>query len=291
MIPIILDCSTLCHKAKHTTGDLSTEEAKVGIIFGFFMQLLKLAKDYETNQFLLTWDSRKSHRVKLFPEYKVKRRAQTEKTPEEIEFDKVAYEQFDLLYEKYIPMIGFQNNVKKDGYEADDLIASYIHNSDPDQPFYIFSGDEDLNQLLYDNVSIINKNKKKKGVYTQADFEKEYGIGPELWADAKAYAGCASDGVPGISGIGISTAIKYLTNKLTPNMKKYQSIHCAEGKEIYRRNMPLVKLPFFGCPQLEYKPDYSLSLDGFMSMCQELDFQYFLDKERLSEWKKYLNMR
>lgn len=283
---IILDCNALCHKAKYTMGELSHEDSKVGVIFGFFVQLLKLAKTYETNQFVHCWDSNRSHRQKLFPAYKEKRRTmKEEKTPEEIEEDKAAYVQFDQLYEKYLPAIGFKNNFKFDGFEGDDIIASLVDNNLDD--FLIASGDEDLYQCICEGVSLI----KQKGVYGEQDFITEYGIGPQRWAEVKAIAGCTTDEVPGIRGVGEKTAIKFLKGELTPNVKGYQSITSQEGKQIIARNTPLVSLPFKGCPHTYYHKDHVLCLDAFMDMCNELGFLHFLKKEQLQQWKQYLNMK
>jgi len=249
------------------------------------MQLRKLAKEYDTNQFAFVWDSKKSHREKLFPAYKERRRT-GEKTPEEKELDTAAYKQFDLLYEKYLPAIGFVNNFKADGFEGDDLIASIV-NTNLNLPFYIVSGDEDLYQLLDEDVSMI----KAKGLYTLLDFQKEYGIDPALWSTVKAIAGCSTDEVPGVRGVGEVTAIKYLKDELTPNLKGYKSITSPEGRAIKARNMPLVTLPFKGCPDILIIEYSTLSFDGFMNMCIELDFQYFLKKEELSKWKQLLKLR
>jgi DNA polymerase-1 len=284
---VIVDSSSLCYKAKFTMGDLSYEEKKVGVIFGFFKQLFTLAKENETTEIAFAWDSPKSHRQKLFPAYKEKRRTQKgEKTPEEIEDDKAAYEQFDLLYEEILPLLGVKNNYKIEGFEADDIIASlvfYNHGSF----FTIASSDEDMYQLLSPDVRM----QKGKKIYTDKDFVKEYGIFPSDWACVKALAGCKSDEVPGIRGVGEATAIKYLNDELTPNLKTYQNIRCPEGKEIYNRNVKLVSLPFKGTPELKFQEQLSYSFDGFLKICQMYDFQWFLQKENLTNWKKVLNLK
>jgi DNA polymerase-1 len=283
---IIIDSNALCHKAKHTLGELNSETMRVGVIFGFFIQLHKLCKKYKTNQLCFAWDSKKSLREKVFPAYKEGRRTSAkEKSPEEIEEDRLAYAQFDLLYEKFLPAIGFHNNYKYQGYEGDDIIASLVyHNASVE--FLIASGDEDMYQCLYDTVSIIKKN----GLYTIKKFEKEYGIGPEYWAEVKAIAGCTTDEVPGIKGVGEIIAIQYLKKELSPGSKRYLSITCPEGKQIIARNRPLVTLPYPGCPETFYVEDEHLSLRGFMDMCNELEFSYFLKKENLQEWKQLLNL-
>ena len=220
---ILIDSNALAHKAKHTLGELTTETMKVGIIFGFLGQLYKLANDYSTNDIIFTWDSNKSHREKLFPAYKENRRTvKEEKTPEEKEEDKLTYHQFDLLHDEVLPMLGAVNNYKISGYEGDDLIASVVY-ANPNDDFVIATGDEDMYQLLGDGVSIRkcsidNKGKKKYYLYTEELFTKEFGIDPLDWIEVKALAGCKSDEVPGIKGIGEKTAIQYLKKELTRSL-------------------------------------------------------------------------
>src|SRR5574337_1275164 len=130
---ILIDANALAHKARHTLGELTTETMRVGIIFGFLLQIQKLAKDNDTTDIIFCWDSNTSKRQKLFPEYKEARRTmKAEKTPEEKEEDKLAYAQFDILYDEVLPLLGFTNNYKIEGYEADDLIASIIYSNQLD---------------------------------------------------------------------------------------------------------------------------------------------------------------
>lgn len=284
---IVMDCNATCHKVKHTLGDLTHETMNVGVMFGFFIQVLKLAKQFNSDRFCFTWDSQRSHRVKMFSGYKEKRRSdKAEKTPEEKEVDAAAYAQFDLLYESLLPAIGFKNNHKIEYFEGDDIIASFVINN-PDHAMILVTGDEDMYQCLYDDVSILNGT----GVYTKAKFMKEYGIEPQLWSEVKAIAGCKSDEVPGINGVGEVYAIKQILGTLPRNGKKWESINCPEGKAIIARNRPLVTLPFKGCPDIIWQKDERLSLRAFTDICAQYNFQHFLKKEELQKWKTCLNLR
>lgn len=287
MKPVLLiDSNAVCHKVKHTLGDLTYETSRVGVMFGYLMQMLYLAKTYETHRLVHVWDSTKSHRVKFYPEYKEKRRTtKSEKTAEEKEEDALAYAQFDQLFEEVLPEIGFRNNYKSDGFEGDDLVASIIDNNPDD--FLIVSGDEDMYQCLCQGVSIV----RKKGLYTAADFTAEYGIPPRRWVEVKAIAGCKSDEVAGINGVGETTAIKYLLGELKPGSKKYMDIISQEGKAIIKRNLHLVTLPYPNTPQITLVPNEQLSLDGFVNVCNRYSFQHFLKKDELTKWKTYLNLK
>jgi len=292
---IIIDGNALAHKNKHNLKGLTHEEQQVGIIFGFLNQLYKLAHDYNTHDIAFTWDSAKSLRQKLFPAYKEKRRTLKEtKTEEDLAIDQATYHQIDLLYEEVLPTLGAVNNYKISGFEGDDLIASIVYANSNDD-FIIATGDEDMYQLLQEGVFIRKSrkvgSKKEYYLYTYEMFRAEYGVTPLEWIDVKALAGCHSDEVPGIKGIGEVTAIKYLKGELTPKSKGYFAIKSQEGKEIYNRNLKLVRLPLHNCPELVLRPQKSFSIDGFIHICQMFDFQYFLRKEILDKWKKVLNLK
>lgn len=272
---IIIDSNAICHREAHALGDrLSYEEKNVGIIFGFLREILKLSRLYETNEFAFCWDSRKSLRKQIYPEYKNK--------PKKTELDPKIFEQFETIKTKVLPEIGFKNIFEEKGFEADDLIASLVTEY-PDNSFVITSSDEDLYQLLRDNVCIYNLYSKKE--YTKESFNKEFGISCCFWSLVKAIAGCSSDNVKGIKGVGEKTAIKYIKEELPIKSKAFQNITSLEGTSIVKRNFDLVRLPFEGTPFFDLKED-TLSLLGFMTVCKRFGFSSILKdvdiyKERL----------
>ena len=278
---ILVDSNAVAHQVKHAIGNLSWNEKKVGVIFGFLAQILSLAKVFDTNRFVFTWDSRESLRTKLFPDYKRARRR--EKTAEEKELDAIAYHQFDILRKEIIPSLGFSNSFMIDGYEADDLIAS-ITFTNPTVEFFIISSDEDLYQLLTDKVKMYST--KKKQLYTNKNLWKEYGITPEDWTEVKAIAGCTTDSVPGVVGVGPKTACDYINHRLAPVRKGYKSIR--ENRELIERNRKLVTLPFEGTPEIRLSVKNNLSLPVFQDVCNEYGFASFLSKDKYKEWKEFV---
>jgi 5'-3' exonuclease len=85
-------------------------------------------------------------------------------------------------------------------------------------------------------------------------FIRKWEIEPCLWASVKALAGCSSDDVPGLKGIGELTAAKWFQSKLKPESVAYRKIN-TEGIEVYNRNIKLVRLPFEGTEVFKLKPD------------------------------------
>lgn len=278
---ILVDSNSICHAAKHNMGDLSWNDKKVGVMFGFLRQLLSLAKMLETNEFAFAWDSRSSKRTDIFPDYKKARRR--EKTPEEEELDTIAYIQFDKLRTEILPSLGFVNNFMQEGYEADDIIASVVH-SNPSKKINIISADEDLYQLLSELVDMYSI--KKKQFYTHINLWKEYRIVPIDWVEVKAIAGCSTDGIPGVPGVGEKTACKYLSRRLNPVYKTYQAI--IGSKKLIDKNRELVKLPLAGTSAYPIKSNGNLSYSNFVDICGEYGFASFLERDALRKWKEII---
>jgi DNA polymerase-1 len=260
-------------------GDLSWGQKKVGVMFGVIRDILTLTKQFNSNEFVFAWDSRSSKREKIFPEYKFQRRK--EKTPEEEELDAIAYKQFDILRTDLIPLMGFKNSFVQDGFEADDIIASLIFSNNPRETIHIISTDEDLYQLLSDNVDMYSM--KKKQFFTNISLWKEFRILPKNWIEVKAIAGCKTDGIPGVPGVGEKTACKYINHRLNPHYKTYQDIE--NNEKLIERNRRLVRLPFEGTPHFLTSPD-DLSLGNFIDICEEYGFRSFLERENLNKWKE-----
>jgi len=95
-----------------------------------------------------------------------------------------------------------------------------------------------------------------KMMLTEAWLIGEYGIAPSQWADVKAIAGCSSDGVEGVRGVGEKTAAKFLRGNLKPASKAHQAI--VAGNNVWRRNLPLVRLPFPGVGKFDLESDSEL---------------------------------
>ena len=275
---LIIDANSIAHQAKHSLA-LNYDGAETGVIFGFLLKIIRLAKAYNTNQFVFTWDSKTSLRKQYFPAYKAKRHNKTE---EEKEFDHICYSQFDKLKNNILPSIGFRCYEAK-GYESDDLIASIVYSNHGE--FIIISTDNDLYQLLSKDCSIL-----KKELYTLEDFKNEYGISTTGWSMAKAIAGCISDEIPGISGVGIKIACKFIKREMKVSSTTFQ--HIKQNQEIVDFNMPLILLPYKGTPTIVLeKESPTLSYKAFKTVCTTYGFRSFLEKEYLQKCQKVLNLQ
>lgn len=283
---LIIDSPALCHRAKHAMKDaaLTHEEMQVEIIFNFLNQILGFAERFETDAFAFAWDSRKSYRTMLYPEYKYKRRTE-EKTLEEKAFDNLSYAQFQRLRREVMPALGFKNNYIQTGLEADDIIASLVKTY-PES--IIISRDNDLWQLISSETSQFDFQSKKMMTFHTFQ-EKYYNLAPCFWRRVKAIAGCTTDNVVGIEGVGSKTAAKYVLALLPKHYKAFKDIESPAGQEIIKRNEPLVHLPFKGTKKFVYKKDTLYSKD-FYDTFEQLNFQSFINSDSFREWEEAFNL-
>ena len=99
--------------------------------------------------------------------------------------------------------------VELEGYEADDLIATYAREArEAGREVIIVSSDKDLMQLIRQGVQMYDPMKQK--AIDRAEVIARFGVGPELVRDVLALAGDTSDNVPGVPGIGVKTAAQLL---------------------------------------------------------------------------------
>ncbi len=277
---LIIDCSFICYQAKFTMGgDLSYDDMATGIIFGFLSRILHLGTKFETNDIVFCWDSKTNVRKKKYPWYKVRH---VDEDEEERVKRTIMIQQMVLLRRKILPKIGFKNQIVQPGMESDDLMAE-LGNSLLDDVI-IVTGDHDLYQCLRKNVKVYHPSKHK--MITLERFREDFGIGSFEWSKVKAIAGCSSDKVPGVKGVGEKTAIKYLKGELTKG-KKYEDIISKKGNRIARRNMKLVKLPHSKCKSIKLSNN-SFDISKFKKVVKKYGLFSFTKGKNLELWKSFL---
>lgn len=284
---LVVDVSFVCRRAFHTLKDLSHEDVKTGVIYGFFLSVAELMEQFMTHKVVFCFDYGKGIRKQMLPEYKQKRHSK-ELTEEELEAEEEYRRQVKLLRTDYLADAGFKNLFFQKGYESDDIIASFTMALASGESAIIVSADGDLLQLLRPNVSMWNP--AKRAMHTYKGFRKEYSIHPRVWAHVKAIGGCRTDEVPGVKGVGEKTALKYLLNQLKPESKVYQKIVSVEGAAIAARNLPLVQLPLKGTNQFAADPTWEAS-DGWEKVCEKLGMKSLVNSSPFMEKRKRSTLR
>lgn len=253
---LLIDANNLASQSYYAMGGAMTHgDIATGVVFGFLRDICNLMQTHKTNNIAFCFDLGKPLRCKLLPTYKANRKPESTQNKEH---RSERNRQINLLRTDYLPEIGFRNVFSQQGYEADDIIAGLA----PFHDSIIVSSDHDLYQCLSRNVMIWNRGKS----FTWNHLYLQYGIkNAKRWADVKAIAGCSSDNIPGVPGVGEKTAIKFLTGNLKQTTKAWADIQA--NHHMTARNLKLVTLPFTGTvtPTLVKDEVSTKSWDKFVS--------------------------
>lgn len=242
---LLLDCPYLCYRAHYSTGGLSHNGIPTGVLYGFFQSLMQIQDILSVSRMAFCFDSKKSKRKKMYPDYKANRKHSDDA--------KEVAEQISTLRKRVLPELGYKNVFCRKGYEADDLIAGLVHQQVGNEigEAVIVSTDKDLYQLVR-HPDVWMWNPRTKEAITEETIKAEHGIGPKDWPFVKALAGCKSDNVAGIPGVGEITAVKYLTGRCRESVvRKIKE----QGQRVLDRNLPLVTLPLNGVGTFELVED------------------------------------
>jgi DNA polymerase-1 len=172
-------------------------------IFGFASMLVKILTDYGPKATVVVWDAGYTGRKEIYADYKAQRSTRPD----------LLKEQWPHL-EPLVTAFGYRN-LKVDGYEADDVIASIAHKAthqSPPIPVMVVTGDRDAYQLVGDHTRIMTTSRgiTDTKVYDTQGVIDRYGIPPELVPDFIGLKGDTSDNIPGVPGIGDKTAAELL---------------------------------------------------------------------------------
>ncbi len=166
-----------------------------GLLTGFMNFVSNIGKDFQTDYLVFALDSKgDTFRNEIYKQYKSHR----PDVPEDL------LAQLPVAID-WINKMGFETAIK-DGYEADDLIASIAHDAkQKDLEVRIVSHDKDLYQLIDDDTVYLFDPIKKTVINEELCFKK-YGVHPKQFTDYQSLLGDSADNVPGVKGVGAKTA-------------------------------------------------------------------------------------
>jgi DNA polymerase-1 len=198
---ILIDGNAILHRAYHALPPLTTPDGKpIQAVFGFFSMLLTILNDQKPEYLMVCFDRPKpTFRQQLYAGYHEHRPKIAD------EFVSQIVKVHEIVAKMDIPLF------ELDGYEADDLIGTISHElvkKHKDVQVLIVSGDRDLLQLVNKQVMVLSPlvGLKTLTIYDEQKVEEKFGVHPSQFIDYKALIGDASDGYPGVAGIGPKTA-------------------------------------------------------------------------------------
>lgn len=197
---VLIDGNSLLNRAFYATPVFSTSSGQpTNAIFGFIKLALKIISDVKPEYFVVTFDLKApTFRHKMYSGYKATRSPMPEELASQVKPLK------SLLSAMNIAIC------EQEGVEADDLIGTLSKKFDVHS--YIYTGDRDSFQLVDEKTDVYYT---KRGVsdllkLSIENFESEIGLKPAAIVDLKALMGDKSDNIPGVNGIGETSARKLL---------------------------------------------------------------------------------
>src|SRR5215813_7075943 len=200
----LVDGSSYMFRAYHSLPPLNrkSDGLQVNAVLGFCNMLWKLLRDMPpdnrpTHLAIVFDKSEVTFRNKLYPDYKAHRPPAPDDLIPQFALIRDAVRAFDL------PCL------EQDGYEADDLIATYARLATArGATTTIVSSDKDLMQLVTDTVTMYDTMKDRR--IGRAEVIEKFGVPPEKVIEVQALAGDSTDNVPGVPGIGVKTAAQLI---------------------------------------------------------------------------------
>jgi 5'-3' exonuclease len=212
---MLLDTAALYFRAFHGLPETITapDGTPVNAVRGLLDMIARLVTEFRPRFLVACWDDdwRPQWRVDLVPTYKAHRVSGARPDGSVVEVVPPALTAqipliVDTLTALGIPAVG------KAGYEADDVIGTLAATAAG--PVDVVTGDRDLFQVIDDarDVRVLStvRGMNKLEIVTDAVLREKYGVSPAQYADYAALRGDASDGLPGVGGIGEKTAARLL---------------------------------------------------------------------------------
>src|SRR5690349_3589329 len=213
---LLLDTASLYFRAFFGVPDSvkAPDGTPVNAVRGLMDFISRLVGEYDPTHLACCWDDdwRPQWRVDLLPSYKAHRvvraipgpRPDVEEVPDPLEAQVPIIE--SVLEAYGIAKVGHAE------MEADDVIGTLATGAG--MPVDIVTGDRDLFQLVDDDAEVrvlyIARGVSKHERVTNSVVRDKYGIDGAQYADFAALRGDASDGLPGVAGIGEKTAMTLL---------------------------------------------------------------------------------
>jgi DNA polymerase I len=187
----LIDGSSYIYRAFFAIGHLSNSKGfPTQAIYGFTNMLLKILREKEAEYGAIAFDAPgPTFRHEVFGEYKSNRPSMPEDLRVQVPHIK------EIVSALRVPVL------EKEGYEADDLIATLARKLEREGiETVIVSGDKDLMQLISSRVTMYDPMKDK--TFRVPEVKERFGVSPDKVVEVMGLMGDTSDNIPGVPGIG-----------------------------------------------------------------------------------------
>ncbi len=208
---MLLDSASLYFRAFFGVPDTvkAPDGTSVNAVRGFLDMIAKLVTTYRPTDLVACWDDdwRPQWRVDLLPSYKAHRVAEVIEVGPDVEVVPDPLELQVPIIREALAALGIAV-VGAPQHEADDVIGTLATTATV--PVDVVTGDRDLFQLVDDarGVRIIYTARGMSNLEAVTDdvVMAKYGVHGSQYADFATLRGDASDGLPGVAGIGEKSA-------------------------------------------------------------------------------------
>lgn len=212
---MLLDTASLYFRAFYGLPDSirRPDGTPVNAVRGLLDMIARLTTDYPATDLVACWDDdwRPQWRVDLLPTYKAHRVAEVVADAPDVEVVPEGLQAQLPLIRHVLELAGIAI-VGAPGYEADDVVGTYASNAAC--PVDVVTGDRDLFQVCDDGrrvrVIYTARGMRNLEIITEEAVVAKYRVLPQQYADYATLRGDASDGLPGVAGIGEKTAASLL---------------------------------------------------------------------------------
>jgi 5'-3' exonuclease len=206
---VYFDSATLYYRAYYAVPEsiTSPDGTPSGAVRGFLDMVSTLLTQFSPQDVVFAWDDdwRPAWRVALVPSYKTHRAEDSDGVEIEVVPDTLG-PQIDAI-RQILDAIGLPR-IGQEGHEADDILGSLVHQRPGATS--VVTGDRDLFQLVDDETDVqvisIIKGVKNLEVIDDDYLINRFGVSGRQYVDYATLRGDASDGLPGVKGVGEKTA-------------------------------------------------------------------------------------
>lgn len=191
----LVDGNSYVYRAFFATPHMSNSKGMpTNAIYAFISMIRKLQNEQKPDRLVVIFDSKApSFRMEISSEYKATRPPMPSNMSLQFPYIKQVVDKMG------IPII------EKEGFEADDIIASFVfRKASENVQIFIVTSDKDMMQVVSPTVFIYDSMKNR--LIGEEEVVEKFGVGPSLVPDFLALAGDTSDNIPGAPGIGEKTA-------------------------------------------------------------------------------------